>query len=214
MRTAILLLAVTVALIAPARAGADEEGPVPELLTQTGTVMSKDGGPLPRDALLTVDLEDVSRADAAAETLAETQIVIHGEPASIPFTLAYSGSAVKPGAVYAVRAQISSQGRLLFTTTERHQVDPLNPTPLQLGLTRVATATEGEGIANVPLTDTYWKLLEVDGQPIQVAEQMREPNLVLHSEQSRLAGSGGVNRLIGGYTVDGDALTSTELRRR
>jgi uncharacterized lipoprotein YbaY len=62
MRTAILLLAVAVALIAPAPAHADGEGPVPEVLTLTGTVASNDARPLPRDALLTVDLEDVSRA--------------------------------------------------------------------------------------------------------------------------------------------------------
>jgi heat shock protein HslJ len=40
-----------------------------------------------------------------------------------------------------------------------------------------------------------------------VVDGMREPNLVLQSQESRFAGSGGVNRLMGGYTLDGDSLT-------
>lgn len=62
-------------------------------------------------------------------------------------------------------------------------------------------------VPDVSLTDTYWKLTEVNGVPIRVAEQMREPHLVLHSQDGRLAGSGGVNRLMGGYTLAGLTLT-------
>ncbi len=65
--------------------------------------------------------------------------------------------------------------------------------------------------ADVSLTDTYWKLLDVDGAAVTVAEQMREPHLVLHGEDGRLAGSGGVNRLMGGYTVDGGAVSFTQV---
>jgi heat shock protein HslJ len=64
---------------------------------------------------------------------------------------------------------------------------------------------------NVSLTDTYWKLLEVSGQPVAVAEQMREPQLVLNSQDGRFAGSGGVNRLMGGYALDGASLTFSQV---
>lgn len=40
-----------------------------------------------------------------------------------------------------------------------------------------------------------------------VAEQMREPHLVLNGQDGRFAGSGGVNRLMGDYTLTGDVLT-------
>ena len=60
---------------------------------------------------------------------------------------------------------------------------------------------------DVSLTDTYWKLLDVDGQPVVAAEQLREPQLVLSSQDARFSGSGGVNRLMGGYDLDGNSLT-------
>ena len=57
------------------------------------------------------------------------------------------------------------------------------------------------------LTDTYWKLTEVNGQPVVVTAGIREPNLVLQGQDSRFVGSGGVNRLMGGYILDGGSLT-------
>ncbi len=63
---------------------------------------------------------------------------------------------------------------------------------------------------DVSLTDTHWKLVEVEGQPVQVAEQMREPNLVFSGQDHRVAGSGGVNRLMGGYTLDGNSLVFSQ----
>ncbi|WP_083007087.1 META domain-containing protein [Halomonas sp. GT] len=53
------------------------------------------------------------------------------------------------------------------------------------------------------LTNTYWKLDTLEGQTITTADNLREPHLVLHEENSRLAGSTGCNALIGSYRVDG-----------
>ena len=44
-----------------------------------------------------------------------------------------------------------------------------------------------------------------------LAQQMREPQVVLNGETGRFAGSGGVNRLMGGYTVDGTGLTFSQV---
>ena len=82
----------------------------------------------------------------------------------------------------------------------------LGLTALVLSLMGCATAA-GDPVPDVSLTGTYWKLVEVDGAPVQVAEQMREPHLVL---DGRLAGSGGVNRLMGGYTLAGGSLTFSQ----
>lgn len=56
------------------------------------------------------------------------------------------------------------------------------------------------------LTNTYWKLVTLEGQPIITAENFREPHLVLHEENTRLAGSTGCNTLIGSYRVDGQQI--------
>ncbi|CAH1043315.1 META domain-containing protein [Halomonas sp. TD01] len=53
------------------------------------------------------------------------------------------------------------------------------------------------------LTNTYWKLVTLENQPITTADNYREPHLVLHEEKTRLAGSTGCNTLIGSYRVEG-----------
>jgi copper homeostasis protein (lipoprotein) len=64
--------------------------------------------------------------------------------------------------------------------------------------------TCGARFATSNLQNTYWKLTALNGKPVFVVEQQREPSLVLHSENSRVAGSGGCNRLMGSYEVKGN----------
>ncbi len=58
-----------------------------------------------------------------------------------------------------------------------------------------------------PLENTYWKLVALDGQPTPVVEGKREAHIVLHApdtstQNSRVAGSTGCNRLMGEYLHD------------
>jgi len=66
--------------------------------------------------------------------------------------------------------------------------------------------TCGARFATSDLQNTYWKLTALNGKPIFVADQQREPSLTLHSDQLRVAGSGGCNRLMGSYEVNGKEL--------
>jgi putative lipoprotein len=203
----ILLVAMVgvLAIVGAPSAGGDE----PEMLMLTGTVVYREPSAPPADALLTVTLEDVSLADAPAVTLGQAQFQLNGQSAPIPFSLAYPRSAVVPQATYSARARLTQGDRLLFTTTQNNPVDPLRPAPLQLVLEPVAQTAPPPPPAppDASLTDTYWKLVSVQGAPVMVADQMREPHLVLNGQDGRFAGSGGVNRLMGGYTLTGDALT-------
>jgi copper homeostasis protein (lipoprotein) len=61
--------------------------------------------------------------------------------------------------------------------------------------------------APAKLEGTTWKLAALRGRPVEVAERQPEPHLVLLPEQQRIAGSGGCNRIVGGYKLDGDRLT-------
>lgn len=54
------------------------------------------------------------------------------------------------------------------------------------------------------LVNTYWKLVELHGAPVEVAPNQREPHLILQLQGDRLVGSGGCNRLNGTYTLNGD----------
>lgn len=210
LRTSLVLLLLGgLAILGCGSAGADEGGPVPGSLALTGSVLYRERMALPPDAVLTVTLEDVSLADAPAVTLGQTQVQLHGQQVPIPFSLFYPKAAVKAGAVYAVRARINLGDQLLFTTTEHNQVDPLNPAPVELLMTRVATA-DAPPVPDVSLLDTYWKLIDVAGQAVVVADGAREPHVVLDSE-GRFHGSGGVNNLMGGYTLSGDSLTFSQV---
>ncbi len=71
--------------------------------------------------------------------------------------------------------------------------------------------TCGNPGAVATLQDSYWKLTRLDGQPVHVAPQQREPHLVLHRQRRRLAGSGGCNRLMGTYHLHGDTLRVVDL---
>lgn len=66
--------------------------------------------------------------------------------------------------------------------------------------------TCGQPLAAVPLRNTYWKLTRLNGAPVAVAPGQREPHLVLHAKEPRVAGSSGCNRVMGGFELDGDAL--------
>jgi copper homeostasis protein (lipoprotein) len=66
--------------------------------------------------------------------------------------------------------------------------------------------TCGDHGTTVPLQDMMWKVVRLRGRSVTVAEGQREPHLVLHTEDGRLSGSGGCNRLMGTYEVRGDTL--------
>ena len=76
---------------------------------------------LPPSAQVTVSLQDVSLADAPAQTLAQ-QALEPGRQVPLAFHLEYDRSAVKPGHSYAVSARIEDRGHLMFISTERHSV--------------------------------------------------------------------------------------------
>ena len=57
------------------------------------------------------------------------------------------------------------------------------------------------------LTETYWKLVQIGGQPAEVLEGKREAHIILHKGEGRAAGSAGCNRFSGSYDLAGDQLT-------
>lgn len=61
------------------------------------------------------------------------------------------------------------------------------------------------------LTNTYWKLLTLDGAAVDFPPEAREVHLILQIDQQRVSGFSGCNRLMGGYKVDGDRLTFSQM---
>ena len=77
----------------------------------------------------------------------------------------------------------------------------------------VAIEPEGSCIpaGSAALENTYWKLVRIGERPVAAIDPNAEPHLRLDRNGQRVSGSGGCNRFTGGYTLDGDRITFTQL---
>ena len=76
---------------------------------------------LPPEAVLEATLEDISRADVQAELLGSVRIENPGSP-PFHFEFAYDPARIQANHSYAMRARITVQGRLWFTTDQVYPV--------------------------------------------------------------------------------------------
>ena len=88
----------------------------------TGTVTYRVRMILPVDALVRVDLVDISRQDAPALTIGLQEIETGGRQVPIPFEIGYRPAKIDQTHAYAVQARILQGGRLLFTNTIIYKV--------------------------------------------------------------------------------------------
>jgi len=84
----------------------------------TGTVTFRQRIALTPEAIVQVELRDVSRMDVEAPLLAKHVIRRPGQ-APVPFVLDYDPGSIVPGHTYAVSARIADRGQLLFVTDTR-----------------------------------------------------------------------------------------------
>lgn len=88
----------------------------------SGVVTYRQRSALPPDAVVTVTLEDVSRADAPAVRLGEQVIATAGQQVPIAFEIPYDPAAIDPRHRYNVRARITVGDQLRFISTRAHPV--------------------------------------------------------------------------------------------
>ena len=87
----------------------------------TGTVAYRERIALTPEAVVEVQLLDVSLADASAKLVAE-QTIKPKHQVPIPFELVYDPAEIDERFTYAVRATIRERGRLMFTTDRSYRV--------------------------------------------------------------------------------------------
>ncbi len=81
----------------------------------TGTVTYRQRIALPEDAVVTVQIQDTSRADAPAEVIGEQIIETNGRQVPIPYSVNYNPNAIVENHTYTMSARITDgQGKLLF----------------------------------------------------------------------------------------------------
>jgi putative lipoprotein len=90
-------------------------------LAVTGTLSYRERITLPPDAVVLVQLRDVSLMDVAAKLISE-QVIMPEHSVPIPFSLPYTAEDIDERMTYSVFASIRSGGRLLFITDRSYQV--------------------------------------------------------------------------------------------
>ncbi len=168
-----------------------------------GTATYRERIALEPAAVFEAVLEDVTRADAPAETIARTRMASPGNP-PIAFTIAYDPSKIAPDHRYVLRARILVDDKPRFATDTATPVIACgSPVSVSLMWRRVGTGQTSPGSGGSrPLEGTYWKAIELAGKPTPTQDPKREAHLQFQGR--RLSGSDGCNRLTGTYQLNGD----------
>jgi putative lipoprotein len=109
----VIILVIALAVAAYALVTLNRSGQTANL---TGMVTYLQRSALPEDAVVTVQIQDVSRADTPAEIIGKQVLSSPGQP-PIPFEIPYNPTGIEESHRYIVRAEIrDNAGTLLFTT--------------------------------------------------------------------------------------------------
>ncbi|MEP1216912.1 MAG: META domain-containing protein [Marinobacter sp.] len=68
-----------------------------------------------------------------------------------------------------------------------------------------ATEAPGRDVVAMPLTNTYWQLVSVAGEPVPDTEGQQKPH-ILFLDDGRVSGFSGCNQYMGDYRVTGEHL--------
>lgn len=98
--------------------------PAPQVssTTVTGTITYLVRMALPSQAVIQLQLLDVSRSDAPGTVVAEKKFTLGERGAPVPFTFSVDASKIDPKHAYAVSARILVVGELRFATKETYKV--------------------------------------------------------------------------------------------
>jgi copper homeostasis protein (lipoprotein) len=112
---------------------------------------------------------------------------------------AYLGARAAPGSPLAAIIE----GRFVH-----HAPEPGAPVREHIVVERFERVLPGEtcapqALAKASLTETYWRPVEIEGQPVVIHAGTREPHFVL-SRDGRVRGFTGCNNLVGGYEQGAD----------
>ena len=88
----------------------------------SGTVAYRERIAMPENAVLTMQLQDVSLADAPAKVIAEQKFTFAGHQVPLPFELHYDSTKIDPKHMYALSARITVNEQLMFMNTTTYRV--------------------------------------------------------------------------------------------
>jgi putative lipoprotein len=144
IRSLLTLAMAAVLLALPAAALAQNTSSV------TGTANIRQRIALPNNAVVTMQLADVSRAGAPGQVIAEQTFSANGAQAPFPFTLQYDKARITTTGVYIVQGNIKVNGQLRYTTTAAYRVitqgNPTNVTVTMETAGTLPNTASGNGL--------------------------------------------------------------------
>ncbi|GAA5540380.1 MULTISPECIES: YbaY family lipoprotein [Brucella/Ochrobactrum group] len=173
--------------------------------TVSGKVMYRERIALPPEAKLTVQLADISLADAPSTTIAETRIEsAQGSP--IPFAINFDTDQIQSGHTYALQARITAGDTLWFVNDQNYTIDPANPgAPVEMRVVMVRKSAD-EAVS-IGIEGKDWLAEDIQGGGVIDNAQT---TLTVTSDGS-VSGSGGCNRYFSKATVTGENISFAEV---
>jgi putative lipoprotein len=190
----------------------------------TGTAMYRERIALTPAAVFEATLEDVSHGGGRGKVIARVR---RSNPGQVPisFEIEYNRRRIDPRHEYVVQASITERGRIRFESTSdypvltnhhgsrvrimMHAVGPARRDEGRPGDTRDRerrTQERRSGGRAIGLTSNRWGLVSLDGRAVTVPAREREPWIELDGRAMKVTGSGGCNRISGGYEGVGSSL--------
>ena len=106
----------------------------------TGTVVYLQRMALPPNAVVTVQLQDVSMQDVPAKVIADVKIATEGKQVPIPFRIPYTSAEINPTHDYAVRATIMTEAIMMSSTASYPVITRGAPTQIEVVVQPVLSA--------------------------------------------------------------------------
>lgn len=171
--------------------------------TLTGTVTYLERIALPSGSKVEVEIRDVSRADAPAETIASTAITTSGENVPIPFTIEYDPTRVSSTRTYSVFARILVNDQLRWVTPEHVSflVNGIPRAEVDLTLSSTGGTSQQPSSPSAPTTPTAslngttFRLVSFNGTTVP-----QGTDYILNFENGRV-GAKFCNSMGGEYTL-------------
>ncbi len=155
------------------------------------TATREDDAATPADAVLDVELLDVSRADAAAVRIASQRFRVERWPAAL--RLRYDDASIDPRMTYVVAARLVSGDSVILRTTSAYPVLTRNaPDSATIVLTNAGRA-EAAPPPGPGITGVSWAVTELGGRAL-VAD---DPPTLVFLDDGTFAMFGGCNRFRG-----------------
>jgi len=109
----------------------------------SGTVAYRERMAMPENAVLIMQLQDISTGGAAPEVIAEQRYTFAGHQVPLPFELHYDAGKIDSAHTYALSARISVGGQVIFLNSTTYKViTQNNPTKADMVLQMVEDQTK------------------------------------------------------------------------